>query len=99
MIWGWGRKSVTRQIAEDRAVVLAYRYFHLMFVLTATWGGKYFVSTLTDQGWAQQPASDDAALALLGGNPLRPSAWARFSLLGALAILAVFVVASAVVTP
>ncbi len=28
LFWGWGRKSLNRQLAHDRALVLTYRYFH-----------------------------------------------------------------------
>ena len=37
LFWGWGRKNMTRQISPQQAVLLTYRYLHLMFVFTTTW--------------------------------------------------------------
>ena len=95
LFWGWGGKSITRQLSPERAVLLTYRYLHLMFLFTTTWGYKYALATATEQGWATRGISDAEALQLLGGVELRPSAWKRFSifLLLGVVLLAVVIVA------
>ena len=80
LFWGWGRKNMTRQISPQQAVLLTYRYLHLMFVFTTTWGYSYAVATATDQGWATRVISDAEALQMLGGEELRPNPWKRFSI-------------------
>jgi hypothetical protein len=52
LFWGWGRRSLRRQVSPEQAVVLFYRYLHLMFAFTATWGYSYGLATATDQGIA-----------------------------------------------
>ncbi|MEP6651452.1 MAG: hypothetical protein ABJA74_16295 [Lapillicoccus sp.] len=95
LFWGWGGKSMTRQITPEQAVLLTYRYLHLMFVFTTTWGYKYALATATDQGWATRPIPDAEALQLLGGQELRPSAWKRFSVFLLLGIVLLVVVVAA----
>jgi hypothetical protein len=96
LFWGWGRKNITRQISPQQAVLLTYRYLHLMFVFTTTWGYTYAVATATEQGWATRAASDAEALQLLGGDELRPSVWKRFSIFVLLGAVLVAVVIGAV---
>ena len=38
LIWGWGRRSLRRQVSPEQSVVLLYRYLHLMFAFTADLG-------------------------------------------------------------
>ena len=80
LFWGWGGKNITRQVSHQQAVLLTYRYLHLMFIFTTTWGYKYAVATATEQGWATRAVTDAEALQLLGGVELRPSLWKRFSI-------------------
>lgn len=83
-----------------QAVILTYRYFHLMFAFTTTWNYQYLLASFTEQGWLHQPISKDEALHWLGGQELAPSLWKRYSLVGALALIVLivlfFVLASAV---
>lgn len=95
LFWGWGGKSINRQVSQDQAVVLMYRYLHLMFLFTTTWGYKYALATATDQGWATRSISDAQALELLGGEELRPSAWKRFSIFVLLGAVLLFVLVGA----
>ena len=96
LFWGWGRRSLQRQVSPETAVVRRYRYVHLMFLFTVTWGYDYAIASLTPQGWATRPAPQLEARALLGGQDLEPSPWKRYSLLGAVAVIAVVVVAGVV---
>ncbi len=96
LFWGWGGKNITRQVSPGQAVLLTYRYLHLMFLFTTTWGYKYAVATATDQGWATRAVSDAEALQLLGGEELRPSLWKRFSIFLLLGVVLLVVVVAAV---
>ena len=91
LFWGWGRASVNRQVSPQHAVILTYRYFHLMFAFTMTYGYTYLLATLTDQGWATRPISTPEAQQILGAQPLAPSTWKRFSLFGLLGVIALLV--------
>jgi hypothetical protein len=95
LFWGWGGKRMNRQVSPNQAVVLMYRYLHLMFLFTATWGYKYALATATDQGWATRPITDAEAQQLLGGVELRPGAWKRFSIFVLLGTVVLIVVVGA----
>ena len=94
-IWGWGRKTLRRQVSPEQAVVLIYRYLHLMFLFTTTWGYRYAVATATDQGIATRQISEAEARQLLGGGDLRPSLWKRFSIFVLLGAILLFVIVNA----
>jgi hypothetical protein len=96
LFWGWGRKSMNRQLTQDRALVLTYRYFHLMFVFRAAFGYRYQLATATDQGWATRPIETAEAEALLGGEELRPTMWARYSIFLVLVVVVLIVVAATI---
>jgi hypothetical protein len=94
LFWGWGGRSMSKQFSPTQAVVLTYRYVHLMFVFSVAFSSRYQLATLTDQGWATRPIADSDATALLGGEVLRPPFWRRFGLLigvGAVAVVVVVV--------
>lgn len=93
LFWGWGRKSLNRQLAHDKALVLTYRY--LMFVFRAAFGYRYQLATATDQGWATRPIANAEAETLLGGDALRPSMWARYSILLLVVVILVVILAAA----
>ncbi|MGN6161967.1 MAG: hypothetical protein ACTHOG_09735 [Marmoricola sp.] len=95
-LWGWGRRALTRQLDATSAVIRSYRYAHLFFIFTLAWGGEYFLATHTDAGWARRPIAKDEALHLLGGTPLQPNLWKRFSLVLAVALVAGIGISSAV---
>ena len=46
LFWGWGRRSLQRQVSADTAVLRSYRYVHLMFLFTVTWGYDYALATV-----------------------------------------------------
>ena len=96
LIWGWGRRSLRRQVSPEQAVVLLYRYLHLMFAFTATWGYSYRLATATDQGIVIREIPDHEALRLLGGQDLRPGLWKRFSIFLVVFGLLLFVIAAAI---
>ncbi len=50
LFWGWGRKSLQRQVSPETTVVRSDRYLHLMFSFTVTWGYDYAIATLTPVG-------------------------------------------------
>lgn len=87
--WGFGRRSITKQIGEGNAVRRIYRYFHLFFVFRASWGGQYVLLTNTEAGWAQRAITNQEAEQLLGGHKLEPDLWNRFSLYAAVAVVVV----------
>jgi hypothetical protein len=87
IFWGWGRKSMMKQIDAGTAVIRLYHYIHLFFVFSVAWGGQYALATMTEAGWAQRPIAKDEAAAVLGGVHLQPSLWKRFSLPAALVVL------------
>lgn len=88
VFWGWGRKSINTKVSPEQAVVLAYRYFHLMFVFSVAFGYSYAVASWTPQGWATRPVTEQEARHLLGGEQLRPHPWWRFSLPAAIVAIA-----------
>lgn len=94
LFFGWGGRQLTRQCSPTQAVVLTYRYVHVMFVLQFAFSSRYQLATLTAQGWASRPITEPDARALLGGELLQPPLWRRFGLflgLGAVALVAVVV--------
>jgi hypothetical protein len=95
LFWGWGRKSLNRQLAQNQALVLTYRYFHLMFIFRAAFGYRYQLATATEQGWAMRPIESPEAEALLAGEELRPTMWARYSIFLLFVVIVVVIAASA----
>jgi hypothetical protein len=81
-LFGWGRKNLTKQIAQNKAIILNYGYFHIFFVFTFTFGYKYIEATLSDKGWHHKPMSKEEADAVLKGQELKPHWWWRYSLVG-----------------
>ena len=96
LFWGWGGKSINRQVSPGQAVVLSYRYFHLMFVFTAAFRYRYLLATATEQGWATRPVTEPEALAMLDGQELRPSMWQRYSIWLVPLVIALILAISAV---
>lgn len=82
LFFGWGRKNIDRKISETQAILLSYRYFHLLFIFSATFSYTYKTATLSNDGWHYKDIAKDEALAQLGGQELKPNLWQRFSLLG-----------------
>jgi hypothetical protein len=96
IFWGWGRRSITKQLDQSNAVIRTYRYAHIFFFFTLTWGGAYSLATLTEAGWAQRPISKEDAKQLLGGKDLQPNLWKRFSLVLGAAVVAVIAISASV---
>lgn len=96
LFWGWGRRTLTRQLDETNAIIRTYRYAHIFFLFTLAWGGEYSLATRTDVGWARRPIAKEDAVRLLGGKPLQPTLWRRFSLILAAVVVAVVGISSAV---
>lgn len=96
IFWGWGRRSITRQLDASNAVIRTYRYAHIFFFFTLAWGGEYALATLTESGWARRPIAKEDARALLGGKDLNPHPWKRFSLILAVVVVGVIGISSAV---
>jgi hypothetical protein len=95
LIWGWGRKSRSRQLNAAEALLVSFRYFSLFFVFTVTWGATYALARVQQDGAVSyRDLTLEQALAAGGGELPAPTAWQRFSLLGLLvaAVLAVGVV-------
>jgi hypothetical protein len=94
ILWGWGGRSLQRQVSDTQTVVLSHRYFHLMFLLTAAYNYKFLLATLTEHGWATAEISGPDASRLLNGQVLQPGLWARFSLLAAVGVAALLIIGS-----
>lgn len=94
MFFGWGRKNLTKQLSQNKAIILNYGYFHIFFVFTVTFGYKYIEATLSDKGWHHQPISEEEASALLNGQELKPHWWWRYSLAGVAAFVPVMILVS-----
>ena len=93
LFFGTRGALVQRQIAANQIVLMTYRYFHIWWVLRASYGTKYQLATATDGlGWSHRPLTEQEALQLLGGQPLEIPAWTKWSLLGALVLLLAFIV-------
>jgi len=82
LFFGWGRRSLQKLLGENQALVLSYAYFHLFFFFTVTYGYKYNLATLREEGWHSKPITKEEAQNLLHGEQLKPSAWKQFSLIG-----------------
>ncbi|MFD1716221.1 hypothetical protein [Georgenia deserti] len=80
IFWGWGSRSLNRQVSPQHVVIRTYRYFALMFIFSVAFKYRYELATATPQGWATRPVSDEEALQALGGEHLMPNLWRRFSL-------------------
>ena len=94
IFWGWGRKSISRQLDANTAVTRIYHYLHLFFIFSVAWGGQYVLATATEAGWAQRPISKEEAQQLLGGEDLQPPLWRRFGLPVAVAVVLLIAVFS-----
>ncbi|MGG5260199.1 hypothetical protein [Phycicoccus avicenniae] len=85
LIWGWGRKSRSRQVDAAQALLVNFAYFSLFFVFTVTWGAKYALARVQEDGSVSyRDLSPEQALTLGNGELPAPTAWQRFSLLGLL---------------
>lgn len=90
MFFGWGQSKLQKPIANDRAVILQYRYFALMFVFSFTFGYSYLLATHSADGWHYKALPKEQARQLLGGKELRPTIWRRFGL--PITLVAIFVI-------
>jgi hypothetical protein len=96
LIWGWGRKSRSRQLNAAEALLVNFGYFSLFFVFTVTWGAKYVLARVQEDGAVSyRDLTPEQALAAGGGELPTPSAWQRFSLLGLLVAVVLVVGISA----
>lgn len=98
LIWGWGRKSRNRQVSATEALIASFRYFSLFFVFTVTWGTRYVLARVAEDGAVsyRDLTGEQAMAAANGGELPAPTAWQRFSLLGLLvAVVAVVGIGSA----
>ncbi|WP_131725102.1 hypothetical protein [Mycobacteroides immunogenum] len=91
LFWGWGGRSNQLELSPTQMLTFAYRYFHLFFVFTVTFGGNYLIHTLTEHGWAAAPIAKEQAEEILAGRSLQPNPWRRFSLYGLIAVFAFFI--------
>ena len=81
IFFGWGRKSRNEQISPTQALVLSFGYFHLFWLFRVSFGLRYALATLTEQGWATRPLSDEEAAALDAPSRLTLHWWWRWGLL------------------
>ncbi len=97
LIWGWGRKSRSRQLDAAQALIASFHYFSLFFVFTVTWGARYALARVQeDGGVSYRDVSADEATQLAAGRELpAPTPWQRFSLLGLVLVAIAFVGISA----
>ncbi|WP_392544655.1 hypothetical protein [Oryzobacter telluris] len=97
LIWGWGRKSRSRQLDAAQALFVNFGYFSLFFVFSVTWDAKYVLARVQpDGGWSYRDVTDAEATQLAGGGELpAPSPWQRFSLLGLVVVVVAFIALSA----
>lgn len=95
LIFGTMGKRVQVPLADGRVLLLVYRYFHIFWAVRAAFGRHYLLATPTEQGWATIDLTQDQAQSLLPGQPLpQPHPWDRFSLLGFVVLIAVFIFGS-----
>ncbi len=97
LIWGWGRKSRSQQLDAAQALIANFRYFSLFFVFTATWGAKYVLARVQEDGGVsyRDVSAEEATRLAAGGVLPAPSPWQRFSLLGLVVLVVAFVGISA----
>ncbi len=99
LIWGWGRKSRSRQLSAAEALLVSFRYFSLFFVFTVTWGATYALARIQEDGSvAYRDLTPEQALEVGDGRLPTPSPWQRFSLLGLLVAVVLAVGISAALT-
>ncbi|MBM6402018.1 hypothetical protein [Phycicoccus sonneratiae] len=86
LIWGWGRKSRSRQVNAAEALLVNFAYFSLFFVFTVTWGARYALARVQEDGAVsyRDLTPEQAMAAAQGGELPAPTPWQRFSLLGLL---------------
>lgn len=88
VFFGWGRKSKTHQVGPEQALVLSFGYFHLFWLFRVTFGLRYALATLTEQGWATRELSAQDAAALNAPSTLGVHWWWRWGLFVPLALIA-----------
>jgi|SRR3954452_13397254 hypothetical protein len=97
LFFGWGRGEMEHALSPQQVLLLTYSYFHLFWVFRVSWPQGYAITSLTPQGWATQPLSDDEARQYGFTDLLKLPWWSRWGLLVPLGV-AVVVVAAAAVT-
>lgn len=97
IFWGWGRQDVTRQVSDRDALVLAYKYIHVMWLLRWAWGLEYQAATLTPNGWMVTPMTREQARANGADQVVTLHWWWRWSLPGLLAAVVMAVLVSVVI--
>ncbi len=98
IFFGWGRKSMTRQVGPQQALILSYGYFHLFWLFRISYGFRYAVATATEAGWATRPMSAEEAAATGADNEIVLGWWWRWGLLAGLGALVAVVIVSVVLS-
>lgn len=98
IFFGWGRKSLSRQVSPQQALILSYGYFHLFWLFRISYGFRYAVATATEAGWATRPMSAEEAAATGADREIVLSWWWRWGLLVALGVVVVVTVSSIVLS-
>lgn len=94
IFFGWGGRSMTRELDPGHVLVLAYGYFHLFWLFRISWPTGYALATATEAGWATRPLSADEAASLDASSQLSLHWWWRWGLLVVLVGLAVMIMTS-----
>jgi len=89
VFFGWGRRSKTRQVSAEQALVLSYGYFHLFWLFRISFGLRYALATLTEQGWATREMSPQEVQAIDAPAQLSLHWWWRWGLVLPLALIAI----------
>lgn len=95
VFFGWGRDDKVLPLDPEHALVLSYRYFHLLWLFRISFETTYGMATRTPQGWATRPISEMEATAIGARGALVLHWWWRWGLLLTIGAVVLAVVVAA----
>ncbi len=88
LFFGWGKRSVKRQIDAANVLLCTYGYFSIMFLFMVTFSYQYRLAVFSNGAWTYRELTKEEAMSLNGGTELKPHWWWQFGLLiGLVAII------------
>lgn len=99
LFFGWGRNAKRHQLSPQQVLLLRYTYVHVLWAFRISVPQGYAVASLTPQGWATQPVSNDEARYYGFTERLTLHWWWRWGLVVPVALLAIMMATSAITAP
>jgi len=80
IFYGWGSKDMSLPFGDGTTLVLDYRYFHIMWVLSISFGFRYSWFFATPSGPMRRPLTPEEVIQFDVRNRLHPAWWWRYGL-------------------